>query len=146
MSSIFMVKRPENIKSMIRLFLILASLPLWATAEPEKPVDLSLMQVLAPLFFVIVLIFALAWLVKKMNIGTPAVGQGIQILSSTPVSSQARVCLIRVGGKDILLGVTNQQVNRIHTFDEPATPPEEEESNHEFASQFKRLLKGGDRK
>lgn len=111
-----------------------------------KPDDLSLTQVIAPLFFVIVLIFALAWIVKKLNIGTPAVGQGIKVVSSVPVSSQARVCLIRVGEKDILLGVTNQQVNLIHRFDESPLPPDNRENQQDFAVQFKNLLKGGNSK
>ncbi|WP_062262691.1 flagellar biosynthetic protein FliO [Endozoicomonas arenosclerae] len=113
-----------------------------AEAEPEKAADLSLTQVIAPLFFVILLIFALAWIVKKLNIGTPAIGQGIKVISSIPVSSQARVCLIRVGEKDILLGVTNQQVNLIQTFDESPIPPDNKENQHDFADQFRSLLKG----
>lgn len=127
-----------------RLILTLCSfwLPATALAEPAKPEDLSLMQVVAPLFFVILLIFGLAWLVKKLNTGTPSIGYGIKIIANTPVSSQARVCLIRVGGKDILLGVTNQQVTRLHTFDEEAVPAPEPQNIQDFASQFKQLLKG----
>ncbi|WP_252177534.1 flagellar biosynthetic protein FliO [Endozoicomonas sp. 4G] len=114
----------------------------FAEETADKPADLSLTQVVAPLFFVIVLIFALAWVVKKLNVGTPAVGQGITVVSSIPVSSQARVCLIRIGEKDILLGVTNQQVNLIHTFDESPLPPDNRGNQQDFAAQFKNLLKG----
>ena len=117
-----------------------------AEAETKKAADLSLTQVVAPLFFVILLIFVLAWIVKKLNIGTPAIGQGIKVVSSIPVSSQARVCLIRIGDKDILLGVTNQQVNLIHTFDESPLPPESKEHQQDFANQFRNLLKGGSSK
>ncbi|WP_257252503.1 flagellar biosynthetic protein FliO [Endozoicomonas sp. SESOKO3] len=98
------------------------------------------------MFFVIVLIFALAWIVKKLNIGTPTAGQGIKVVSSIPVSSQARVCLIRIGEKDILLGVTNQQVSLIHTFDESPLLPDKKENQQDFAVQFKNLLKGGSSK
>ncbi|WP_422136460.1 flagellar biosynthetic protein FliO [Endozoicomonas sp. ALD040] len=118
----------------------------FAEVTTDKPADLSLTQVIAPLFFVIVLIFALAWIVKKLNIGTPAVGQGIKVVSSVPVSSQARVCLIRIGEKDILLGVTNQQVNLIHRFDESPLPPDNRQNQQDFAVQFKNLLKGGNSK
>ncbi|KEQ16329.1 flagellar biosynthetic protein FliO [Endozoicomonas numazuensis] len=124
------------------LLLTLSSFALGET-EADKPADLSLTQVIAPLFFVILLIFALAWIVKKLNIGTPAIGQGIKVVSSIPVSSQARVCLIQIGDKDILLGVTNQQVSLIHTFDESPLPPENRQNHQHFADQFKSLLKGG---
>ena len=115
-----------------------------AFAEEEKPKmeDLSLMQVVMPLLLVIVLIFVLAWLVKKMNLGTPALGQGITVIANAPLSSHARICLIRVGDKDILVGVTNQQVTPIHTFEESPVPPPNNENAQDFAGQFKRLLKG----
>ncbi|AMO58668.1 hypothetical protein GZ77_17790 [Endozoicomonas montiporae] len=113
-------------------------------AEEQNPgiEDLSLMQVVMPLLLVIVLIFVLAWLVKKMNPGTPTLGQGITVIASAPVSSQARVCLIRVGDKDILVGVTSHQVTPIHTFEESPVPAAEAENPQDFAHQFKRMLKG----
>nr|WP_306670718.1 MULTISPECIES: flagellar biosynthetic protein FliO [unclassified Endozoicomonas] len=128
--------------------LLLSGFSAFALAEEtvDRPADLSLTQVIAPLFFVIVLIFALAWIVKKLNIGTPTAGQGIKVVSSIPVSSQARVCLIRIGEKDILLGVTNQQVSLIHTFDESPLLPDKKENQQDFAVQFKNLLKGGSSK
>ena len=116
-------------------------------AEEERPgiEDLSLMQVVMPLLLVIVLIFVLAWLVKKMNPASPTPGQGITVLASTPLSSHARVCLIRVGDKDILVGVTSHQVTPVHTFEESPVPPAQTENPQDFAHHFKHLLKS-DRK
>lgn len=94
-----------------------------------------------PLLMVIVLIFALAWLVKKMNSGIPSMGKDIEILSTTPLSSQSRLCLIRVGGKDMLIGVTATNISHIATFDEPVAKNHPKENPVEFAEQFKKLLK-----
>lgn len=112
-----------------------------STAEPESALaDISLLQIMMPLLLVIVLIFALAWIVKKMNIGTTNLGQGITVIASAPLSSQARICLVKVGEKDILLGVTNQQISLIHTFNESPVSPTSNENASDFSGHFKKLL------
>ena len=110
---------------------------------PPTPLDnLDLFQMITPLVMVIALIFALAWLVKKLNPGLPKVGKDIQVISTTPISNQAKLCLIRSGGKDILIGVTNSTISHIQTFDEPVAPPIPANENPiEFSQQFKKLLK-----
>ena len=117
-------------------------------AEEEKPgiEDLSLMQVVMPLLLVIILIFVLAWLVKKINPGSPTLGQGITVIASAPLSSHARVCLIRVGDKDILVGVTSHQVTPVYTFEESPVPPAHTENPQDFSHHFKRLLQGNHNK
>ena len=108
---------------------------------PKSPLDnLDVFQMIAPLLMVIVLIFALAWLVKKINPGMPKVGRDIQVLSTTPLSSQSKLCLIRTGGKDILIGVTNTNISHIQTFDDPVVTQPENENPAEFSQQFKKLL------
>lgn len=135
----------------LRCWLFIASfllpIPLWAEAQPtEQPIPeplqkIDIFQVVMPLLMVIVLIFALAWLVKKMNSGIPSMGKDIEILSTTPLSSQSRLCLIRVGGKDMLIGVTATNISHIATFDEPVAKNHPKENPVEFAEQFKKLLK-----
>lgn len=110
-------------------------------AESIETPEISLMQVLLPLIMVIGLIFALAWLVKRLHPGSPAIGKGVQVLANTPLSSQARVCLVRIRGKDVLLGVTNQQVSRLLVLEETDDLEEMgQQSGNDFADHFKRLL------
>ena len=124
---------------------ITALIPIWVFAEPQQSgvEDLSIYQVVTPLILVIVLIFLLAWLVKKVNPTVSSMGQGITVVASAPLSSNARVCLVRVGDKDILLGVTSQQITPLHTFEEPPVNIPDKENATEFAGHFKRLLKTG---
>ena len=123
------------------VFLLSISSSLSVSAETVTTPELSIMQVLMPLIMVIGLIFVLAWLVKRFHPGTPSIGKGVQVLANTPLSSQARVCLVRVGGKDVLLGVTNQQVSRLLVLDESDEPEETgQQTGNDFADQFKRLL------
>ena len=108
--------------------------------SPKTLDDLDILQVITPMFLVVVLIFALAWAVKKMQRGIPALGKDIEILSSTPLSSQSRLCLIRVAGKDMLIGVTSAHISHLHTFDEPVPQKQAKPPAREFAEQFKNLV------
>ncbi|WP_263081655.1 flagellar biosynthetic protein FliO [Endozoicomonas sp. Mp262] len=123
----------------IMILLSLVVLP--ALAEPSPVTEMSAMQVITPLLLVIALIFLLAWLVKKVNPGQTAMGKDIMVIASTPVSNQARLCLVRVGGKDILVGVTAQQVTRIETFNEPVVDQPANSSPHDLSQQFRKLMK-----
>ncbi|MRI33116.1 flagellar biosynthetic protein FliO [Endozoicomonas sp. OPT23] len=123
------------------LFLLAVSSSFPSFAEGVKTPEISIAQVLLPLAMVIGLIFALAWLVKRFHPGTPGMGKGVQVLANTPLSSQARVCLVRVGGKDVLLGVTNQQVSRLLVLEETEEVEEAgQQPKNDFADHFKRLL------
>ena len=134
------------LRHVIFVYCFFISMPLLAEAEaidqptPTPLDELDIFQVIAPLLMVIVLIFALAWLVKKMNTGIPAMGKDIEILSTTPLSGQSRLCLVRVAGKDMLIGVTGTNINLLHTFDEPVVQSRPKENPIEFAEQFKKLL------
>ncbi len=121
------------------IFFALGIMPAFAETKPIS--EMGIAQVVAPLFFVVLLIFLLAWLVKKINPNQPSIGKDIMVLSSTPVSNQARLCLVRVGNKDILVGVTSQQVNHIETFNEPVIEQPQGSVTSDLSKQFKRLLK-----
>ena len=128
-------------RSLFSLILLMAA-PLYAEEAAPATEDISLFQIVMPLLLVISLIFVLAWLVKKMNSGVAPLGKGIKVVGSTPLSSHARACLVEVGDKTLLLGVTNQQVTVLETFEESPLPDQPEENPGHFASEFKRLLKG----
>lgn len=134
-------------KLLSRLSLLLTFLPTGLMAEAEeapKPVgDLNLLEVVTPLLMVVGLILVLAWIVKKLNRGLPGLSSGggeIEILSSTPVSNQSRLCLIRVGGEDLLIGITNHNISLLKTFDEPVVSTSPRSNPGDFAQQFRSLL------
>ena len=92
----------------------------------KMPLDgMDVFQMLVPLLIVISLIFMLTWLVKKLNPNLLKAGgqtEGdIQMLSTVPVSNQSQLCLVRAGGKDMLIGVTNHTITHLQTFDEPVS-------------------------
>ncbi len=115
-----------------------------AAAEPENIPssvnDLDVLQVVTPMILIVVLIFILAWLVKKMNRGVSVMGKDIKVIATTPLTSQARLCLVRVAGKDMLIGVTNQQISHLQSFDKPVLDETTATQPTDFAQHFKNLL------
>ena len=124
---------------------ILFLLPGLLWAEPEETVqpvaEMNPLQIMTPLLMVIALIFIVAWLVKRFNPKLPSMGKEIEMLSSTQLSTQSRLALIRVGGKDLLIGITPQSISLIKEFDEQVVKEQPEKDQTALAEQFKSLLK-----
>nr|MDT0253584.1 flagellar biosynthetic protein FliO [Endozoicomonas sp.] len=132
-------------KQLLKYLSCLFILPTTLLAETEEPVspigELDLFQVVMPMLMVVGLIFVLAWLVKRINPKLPAMGRDIELLSSTPLSKQSRLSLVRVGGKDILIGITPQTITLIKAFDEQVVNKANEKGQTDLAEQFKKLLR-----
>lgn len=75
-------------------------------------------SMLLSLLTVIALIFVLAWLFKRFNVG--ATGNSvIKVLASVPLGRSERLMLVEVGGEQLLLGVTSQGISLLHRLDSP---------------------------
>ena len=111
--------------------------------EPQTPPpELNLTQVIMPMVMVIALIFILAWIVKYFNPRLQTTGgKDIEILVNKPVTNQARLSLVRVGGKDLLIGITPSNITLIKDYDAPVVDMTETESQADLSEQFKKLLR-----
>jgi flagellar protein FliO/FliZ len=90
------------------------------TAAPAAPADVgSLGEVTLALALVLAAIFGTAWLLRRVRgFGKPQ-GSALDILADLPVGTKERAVLIRVGAKQILIGVAPGRVNTLHVLDEP---------------------------
>lgn len=96
--------------------------------------------VLAGLAFVLALVFGCGWLVKRFS-GMPSARTGaIKVVSVLPIGSRERLALVEVGGQQLLLGVTAQQITTLHTFDEPVVDAADIKNNSEFAQKLHQML------
>ena len=96
--------------------------------------------VLAGLAFVLALVVGCGWFVKRFN-GIPSARSGaIKVISVLPVGSRERLALVEVGGQQLLLGVTAQQINTLHRFDEPVVDAADIKNNSEFAQKLHQML------
>lgn len=110
-------------------------------AQPAVKVNgaSSLLSVFVGLLFILGLILALAWLVKRIGQGGMASHNHLRIVASLPLGTRERLALIDVGGKQILLGLTPQHINTLHVFDEPVIDAATAEPS-EFALKLRSLL------
>ena len=130
--------------SQIMLFLLatLSSFG-WAAeaADPAPGIGAGqVFTVLAGLAFVLALVFGCGWLVKRFS-GMPSARSGaIKVVSVLPIGSRERLALVEVGGQQLLLGVTAQQITTLHTFDEPVVDAADIKNNSEFAQKLHQML------
>lgn len=89
------------------------------------------------LIFVIALILALAWLIRRL----PGVGQrghgAMRVVATLPVGVKERVIVIEVGNAQMVIGVTSEQITLLDTLAEPL--PEAPPQRPEFAAVLERL-------
>lgn len=91
-------------------------------SEVAVPVEkgsalMALSNMMGGLILVLVLIFVLAYIVKRLNL-VPASNGVLKMVAVTPLGQKEKVVLIEVEGQQYLLGVTAQQVSLIDKLDE----------------------------
>lgn len=102
----------------------------------------SLGQVTLSLALVLAVIFAAAWLVRRMRgFGRPGAGT-LDVIADLPVGQKERAVLIRVGTTQILLGVAPGRVSTLHVLTTPVevAPPAGPNATDGQRPSFKDLL------
>jgi flagellar protein FliO/FliZ len=114
--------------------------------EASKPgvASADIITVMLGLAFVLVLIFGCAWLIKRLGAMPNAANGAIKVISVLPMGTRERICLVEVGGKQLLLGVTATQISTLHCFDEPVVDATQFTpsfgKNSEFAQKLHQLM------
>lgn len=76
----------------------------------------SVIHVILSLAFVIVLIYAVAWYIRRMQLTTAGSGQAMRVVTALSVGARERVVLVQVGEEQMLLGVAPGRVNLLQAF------------------------------
>ena len=97
------------------------------------------------LIVILLMIFSLAWFMKKIGYSSMT-GQGqLKIIASLNLGQKEKIALIQVGKQQLLVGMTATQINTLHVLDEVLEETEIKQSgstgNGAFASKFSELLK-----
>jgi len=85
-------------------------------AEPSQVATLASM--LGGLILVLLLIFALAYLLRRFNL-VPTTNGVLKTIAVTSLGQKERLVLVQVGEQQYLLGVSSQQVSLIDKLVEP---------------------------
>jgi flagellar protein FliO/FliZ len=81
----------------------------------------SLTQVTLSLLLVLGVVFAAAWVTRRLR-GFGKFGNGaLQVVTELAVGTKERVVLVQVGKQQLLIGVAPGRVNTLHVLDEPVT-------------------------
>lgn len=102
-----------------------------------------LLQVLLGLIFVLGLVFAAAWLMRRVGPGTFVAGNQMKVLAAMPLGTRERVVLLEVGGQQLLLGITATSINTLHAFDEPVISAPDKAPSGDFASKIREVMARG---
>jgi flagellar protein FliO/FliZ len=79
----------------------------------------GLAQVTFALLIVLVAVFAVAWVVKRVRGFGNRVGDAIDVIADIPLGQKERAVLLKVGPTQILVGVAPGQVSTLHVLTEP---------------------------
>lgn len=107
------------------------------TTAPKVNSSSQLANLIGGLALILVLIYGLSWFVKRFTQGGFMHNPNMKIISTMPLGTRERLVLIDVAGKQLLLGVTANQINSLHVFDEPLVQPEQ---SPPAASEFSQKL------
>ncbi|MDC9620764.1 flagellar biosynthetic protein FliO [Xenorhabdus sp. XENO-7] len=99
------------------------------TASPEPlPASQTLMQVSSALGGILLLIFVITWLIRRLGLA-PAKNKNHRLLNvkaSCSLGPKERVVVLEIEDNWLVLGVTSQQINVLHQMPVPSDNAEKE--------------------
>lgn len=79
------------------------------------------LRLVISLTFIVMLILAGAWLVRRAGWLRTGSGQAVKVISSQSLGAKAYVALVEVEDARLVLGITSNQISLLHTLP-PAAP------------------------
>ncbi len=101
----------------------------------------SYLQMILGLVFVVLLIFSLAWLVRRMGRLQSVIGGNMRLLGGLSLGQRERAVLVQVGKTQMLLGVAPGSVRTLHVFDELVITAANTSKSESFADKLNMILK-----
>jgi len=100
----------------------------------------ALVDTLLGLLLVLVIIAFLAWLLRKTGQFHSASNSEMHVVASLPLGPRERAVLLQVGGKQILVGVTAQQVQTLHVLEQPLETNNTATNSASFAVKLQQMM------
>lgn len=104
----------------------------------DAAVTVSLMQWFGSSLLVIVLILALAWMLKKSRLVPDMAPGQLRVISMLPLGNKERLLVVKVGEQQLLLGMTPNQINLLCQLEQPLP---ENSVTVPFAQQLNRWIR-----
>ena len=100
------------------------------------------LQMVLGLLLVLGVIFALAWLIRRMGQFAAPSNAQVKILGGVNVGQREKVVVIQIADTQLVIGVAPGQVNALHVFDKPVLSNEGKPASETFATRLHAALKG----
>ena len=101
-------------------------------------------NMLGALTGVLLLIFAAAWFLRRLQQGQGSTRGHLRIVSVLPLSAKERIVLLQAGQEQVLMGISSAGIQHLHTLKEPIPSDQVAESDNpplaDFASQLKNVM------
>ena len=101
----------------------------------------NVIQMIVGLLFVLILVFAIAWLLRRVGGVSLTGGGALKVISGMSMGSRDRVVLLQVGEEQLLLGVSPGRVQTLHVLEKPIKVEQPVMSTSMFADKFAEVLK-----
>lgn len=113
-----------------------------AVASAAGPIHNSgaVVQMFLGLFAVLLLIFALAWLLRKVGQGGLLSNPHLKVMASLALGPRERLVVVAAGSQQLLLGVAPGRISTLHVFDEPIITAADTPASSEFAKKIHALM------
>ncbi len=125
------------------LFLLSTSTAFAAEQVAEQGGDYGeVTRVLGSLMVVIFIIFFLAYFLKKLKVGQQfSIDGPIKVVATLPVGTKEKLILVQVGEEQILVGMSAQGLQPVHTLKKPVDVAlAQSDSKFMFSEQLKKVL------
>lgn len=97
-------------------------------------------QIAMSLIFILLIIFAAAWLLKRFGRINGVAGEQMKILGVMTLGQRERVVLMSVGKQQLLIGVTASRVSLLYELDEPVNIETEKPVSGAFAARLQEAM------
>lgn len=88
-----------------------------AAPAAESPLTGHLLQTTLGLLFVLALLMALVWLLKRMGVGNQQRRGGFyKVLATSALGPREKIVLVEVGETWLVLGMTSNSINTLHSM------------------------------
>lgn len=128
----------------IRLFCgSLIGLPfsvLAATTQTDTAVVGQIFQVIFALIFVLAIIIGAAWAMRRFSLVPGGANSQMRVVSGVMVGTRERVVIVEVRDTWLVLGVTSEQVNLLHSLDKPLDAPDSKPASPQFAEWLQKAM------
>lgn len=106
----------------------------------------SLGQLVLSLLLVVMLILAVAWLLKRFGNFSATTSGNLKIIDALSMGTRERIVLLQVGEQQVLLGVSTGHIEMLCTLEKPVATVKVKELQGTFADRFAEALKRGIKK